>query len=147
MVSTQEDNNHYPIFAITEQEWEARKSDCSGFVRAVAHDAGIPLNGLANHLVDEWNIDPTWIKLGHDYLRASEMAAHGYLVVAGKKEEGHGHVVIVVPSRPHGVAMGYWGRLGGVGFRNKGLNFARRHADLATVEYFARSAPNLEPKQ
>lgn len=73
------------------------------------------------------------------------MAADGYLVVAGKKEAGHGHVVVIVPGTgPNKFAMGYWGRLGGVGFKNKSLNFAWKHADLATVQYFARPSPNLK---
>lgn len=69
-------------------------------------------------------------------------------MVAGKKESGHGHVVIVVPGRgTHGEAMGYWGRLGGVGYKDKGLNFAWKHSDLAEVEYFAHVAPSLAPRQ
>lgn len=144
-VPTQADGPAYPIVAIAERNWDAHKSDCSGFVRAVAQAAGVPLGGLANHLVDYWNADPGWLKLGNDSRRASTLAAQGYLVVAGRKEAGHGHVVIIVPGRDtYGNAIGYWGRLGGVGFKDKGLNFAWKHADLKTVQYFAMPAPSLK---
>lgn len=138
----------YPIYAIAETNWDAHKSDCSGFVRAVAQAAGVPLGGIANHLVDYWNSEPGWIKLGNDHKMASQMAAQGYLVVAGKKEVGHGHVVVIVPSmEPHGNAMGYWGRLGGIGFKNKALNYAWKHKDLATVQYFATPVATLKARQ
>ena len=105
------------------------------------------LSGNANQLVDSWESDPAWINLGHDHLRASQMSEQGYLVVAGEKEEGHGHVVIIVPGQgSHGQAMGYRGRLGGIGDKNKGLNFAWRHSALENVEYFARPASALAAK-
>ena len=82
------------------------------------------------------------------FVRAVALAVGvGYLVVAGKKEAGHGHVVIIVPGEgPHKTAMGYWGRLGGIGFKNKGLDFAWKRADLADVQYFAKPVPNLRAK-
>ncbi len=138
---------HYPVFALAEASWPAHKSDCSGFVRAVALAARIPLSGLANHLVDTWNSDPAWIKLGSDVAQASRLSEQGYLVVAGRKEPNHGHVVVIVPGRDaHGDAMGYWGRLGGIGEKDNGLNFAWKRADLAGVQYFATSAPGLRAK-
>ena len=98
----------FPIFGIAESRWDAHKNDCSGFVRAVALAAGVPLGGLANTMVDNWNSDPSWTKLGNDPAKASQLAAQGYLVVAGKKEAGHGHVVVIVPGEgPHKTAMGY----------------------------------------
>ncbi|GBQ93920.1 hypothetical protein AA23498_1873 [Acetobacter nitrogenifigens DSM 23921 = NBRC 105050] len=140
-------NEHYPIIAIAEKRWEAHKSDCSGFVRAVAKDLGVPMTGLANQLVDAWRQDGMWTKLNHDHARASLLSAQGYLVVAGLQESGHGHVVIVIPGKSnHGDAMGYWGRLGGTGYKNKGLNFAWKRADLKNVEYFARFVPALAMK-
>jgi cell wall-associated NlpC family hydrolase len=114
---------NYPIFLLAEQNWDAHKSDCSGYVRAVAADLGIPLHGFANQLVDYWSRSPSWVTLGNDAARASELAAQGYFVVAGKKEkEGHGHVVIIVPGRSsQGDAMGYWGTLGRIGHKNTGI--------------------------
>ncbi len=138
MASAQADQVPDPVIAAAEREWSSHRSDCSGFVRAVAQDLGIPLGGLANHLVDMWNSDPGWIKLGHDHQRASLLAAQGYLVVAGRKETAHGHVVIIVPgTSAHGDAVGYWGRLGGIGEKHKGLGFAWKRSDLSTVQYFA----------
>ncbi len=123
------------------------RGDCSGYVRAVGADVGVPMSGLANELVDFWNRDPGWIKLGHDALKASLMSGQGYLVVAGKKGKRHGHVVIVVPgeSARHD-AMGYWGNLSGVGEKDESLSKAWTRADLKGVEYFARPVPALAPK-
>lgn len=137
----------FPIVEIAESKWDAHKNDCSGFVRAVALAVGVPMTGLANAMVDNWNADPSWTKLGNDPAKAGQLAAQGYLVVAGKKEAGHGHVVVIVPGEgQHKTAMGYWGRLGGVGAKNKGLNFAWKRAELADVEYFAKPVPNLRAK-
>ena len=137
----------FPIFGIAESKWDAHKNDCSGFVRAVALAVGVPLSGLANVMVDDWNADPSWTKLGNDPAKASQLAAQGYLVVAGKKEAGHGHVVVIVPGEGlHKMAMGYWGRLGSIGFKNKGLNFAWKRVDLADVQYFAKPVPSLRAK-
>ena len=36
---------------ICEQEWEAHKADCSGFVKAVAQRLGVVLNGQANDIM------------------------------------------------------------------------------------------------
>ena len=97
MQASQADKKKFPIFAVAEKDWAAHKGDCSGYVRAVGADVGVQMAGLANDLVDFWNQDPGWIKLGNDALKATLMSGQGYLVVGGKKEARHGHVVIVVP--------------------------------------------------
>lgn len=74
------------------------------------------------------------------------MSGQGYLVVGGKKEVRHGHVVIVVPGETaRHDAMGYWGMLNGVGQKDESLSKAWRRADLKSVEYFARPVPALAP--
>ncbi len=56
-------------------------------------------------------------------------------------------VMVMVPGdEPHKTARGHWERLGGIGFKNKGLNFAWKRADLAGVEYFVKPVPSLRAK-
>ncbi len=91
-------------------------------------------------MADNRNTDPGWTKLGNDPAKVGRVAARGYLMVAGKKEAGHRHVVAIVPGEgPHETAMGYWGRLDGVGFKTKELSCAWKRADLANVQHFARN--------
>ena len=147
MVERTDEHSRYPIFAICEKDWEAHKSDCSGYVRAVAHDLGVPLSGLANQLVDHWNKGGGWMKLSGP-LDASIKATQGYLVVAGKKEKGHGHVVVVVPGHSsHNDAMGYWGMLHHVGKKDQGLGWAWKRSELKSVSYFAIAVPSLKANQ
>lgn len=80
----------------------------------------VPLHGRASATVNNGDADPGWTKLGSDPAKASQMVAQGQLVVTGKKEAGHQRVVVVTPGEgPHQMAIGYWRRLGGVGFKNK----------------------------
>jgi hypothetical protein len=115
----------YPIFSYAEKEWDAHKSDCSAYVKAVAADLGVVLAGQANDLVDFWTTHAPWINLGHDAKRASDLAASGYLVVAGEKEKPNGHVVLIVPGwSANGHPMGYWGQLHRVGRKNTSISVA-----------------------
>ncbi len=147
MVEATDLKARYPIFALAEASWDANKTDCSGFVRAVALAAGVPLGGMANNLVDYWNAAPGWIKLGNKSFLASQMAEQGYLVVAGEKHTPHGHVVVVVPGSEHGHAMGYWGQLHRIGLRDASLSKAWRPADLKKVQYFAFPVRTLKARQ
>ncbi len=141
------DHSKFPIFAIAEKRWPAHKDDCSGYVRAVAADCGLTLVGLANGLVDFWNEPQSgWEKLD-SAADAEAKSEAGYLVVAGKKEAGHGHVVIVVPgTSSHGDAMGYWGHLHGVGKEDASLSLAWKRSDLKHVQYFAYRRIDLAPR-
>ncbi len=131
------------ITAISEKNWDHWKHDCSGLVRAVTTELGVPLTGTANRMIDDLNMSGNgWIKLGNDPTQAQAYANNGYLVIAGLKASGHGHVVIIVPtSHTQNYPVGYWGQYGGTGRKNETINWAWTHADLAQVQYFARQIP------
>ncbi len=139
MVPATSPRGSFPIFGIVKSEWGIHRNDCSGFVRAVALDMAVPLHGRASATVNNGDADPGWTKLGSDPAKASQMVAQGQFVVAGKKEVGHQRVVVVTPGEgPHQMAIGYWRRLGGVGFKNKnkGLDFAwTRRSDEGAVSW------------
>lgn len=101
--------SNFPIFDIAEKNWDTNKSNCSGYVKAVAADLGVILAGQANDLIDFWTAHAPWVNLGHDAKKASELAANGYLVFAGEKDRPNGHVVLIVPGwSANGYPMGYW---------------------------------------
>ncbi|MDI3262572.1 MAG: hypothetical protein QJR11_07160 [Fulvimonas sp.] len=127
------------VKAACEKHWDRWKGDCSGFVRAVAGELGVPLTGTANAMVDAMaRQGGVWQSLGHDGMQATRYANQGFFVVAGLKSTAHGHVAVIVPSASAGYPFGYWGRLGGVGRKNTAINWAWNHQDLPRVEYFAR---------
>jgi hypothetical protein len=141
------DPNALRVIAACEKNWDAHKGDCSGFVRAVAHDLDITLTGLADAIVGEIEAAP-WTTLGAGAAQAGHDAAEaGKLVIAGLRgadqanPDPHGHVVVVVKgamvasSDGHSYPLGYWGRLGSVGAKDKGLNFAWSAADRPHVFY------------
>jgi hypothetical protein len=68
------------IIAFCKKEWEANKSDCSGFVKAVANDLGITLDGQANDIMDD--LDGTWLEL-KDGPAAAISASLGKFVIGG----------------------------------------------------------------
>jgi hypothetical protein len=74
------------------------RGNCSGFVKAVAFDLGIPIEGQANAIYDEIQKDP-WRVLGRGDTGATAAvyaARQGFLVVAAwKNEDGNGHVAVV----------------------------------------------------
>lgn len=131
------------IIDACEAEWDAHKSDCSGFAKAVANRLGIALTGMANDIVDEIQTAP-WSPLA-DGPAAAQAAAEGRLVIAGLKgaeqsvPDAHGHVVVVVQgSLAHGLyPSAYWGRLGSVGKKNTTLNWAWREGDRDHLVYGA----------
>lgn len=131
------------IKALCEQHWDAWKNDCSGFLKAVARDLGISLNGMANAIIDQMESESTWTNLDTDVDKAKEYAAKGYLVVAGLRANGHGHVAIIMPSdSPAGKAphypKGYWGRYGSVGKKDTAISWSWNAVDLPKVKYYAR---------
>src|SRR4051794_36131864 len=81
------------IIRLCEAHWDAYKSDCSGFVKAVAADLGVTISGLANDIVGKMESAP-WVPLKSG-VAAKEKADLGYFVVGGLKAEPHGHVVVV----------------------------------------------------
>jgi hypothetical protein len=132
------------IIRFCEKEWPANKANCSGFVKAVAADLGLQLTGLADDIVDQIT-DPSWTALA-DGVEAKAKADAGWFVIGGLKvgdqqqPEIHGHVVVVVAGPlAHGLyPTGYWGRLNGVGEKNKTINFAWNQSDRDKVKYAAR---------
>lgn len=134
------------VIVACEEYWPANKGDCNKFAKAVAKDFGITLTGNANAIVD--HVRKKWRKLA-DGKAAKRAADDGELVIAGLKgsEQSppaeHGHVCIVVAGGlDHGkYPTGYWGRLGGVGERNKTLNYAWKAVDRDKVIYAA--APGI----
>jgi hypothetical protein len=125
------------VKVLCEKHWERWKSDCSGFLKAVAADLGITLIGQANSLIDSMASVP-WLPLESDAANAVRYAGPGYLVVGGLKATPNGHVVIVVPGSAIPYPTAYWGRLHAVGRKNATINWAWTHDDIAKVRYFAR---------
>jgi hypothetical protein len=134
------------VIEVCKARWPADKSDCSAFVRDVAHDLGVTLAGNADAIVDKIRAD--WERLA-DGPAAAAAAAAGRFVVAGLKgaeqqePSAHGHVVVVVQGAlAHNLyPTAYWGRLGGVGSENQTTNWAWRAGDRDKVTYAAPRAP------
>jgi len=124
-----------------EAHWDSYKSDCSGFVKTVAADFGIVLNGQADDIVDQMN-SSSWQSAANG-IEAKSKADTGYLVLAGLKgadhtpPRSHGHVVVVVtgPLANGKYPTAYWGSLGGVGKKNATLNYAWNSSDRDNVIY------------
>ena len=135
------------VIAACEAEWEAHKSDCSGFAKAVAAQLNVTLNGLANDIVDEIAAVP-WTQLA-DGPSAAACAGAGQFVLAALKganqvvPDAHGHVVVVVqgPLADGRYPTAYWGKLGGVGAKDQTINWAWRAGDRDNVVYGAITPP------
>ena len=130
---------------ICEACFAAHANDCSGFARAVAQQLGVPLNGLANDIVETIRNDPAWTELD-DGVEAEQNAASGKLVIGGLRGDEqarphpHGHVVVVVAGQPLNrgkYPFAYWGRLGGGGKQNETINWAWSADDRDNVTYAA----------
>jgi hypothetical protein len=120
----------------------ANQINCSGYVKDVAHQLGVymPLGANANDLVKYMKTDGFWTKLGNNDVEASKMAGQHYLVVAGwVNQNGHGHVVVIMPGRDGKFARASWGSLGNAGNagENKGINWAFDPHERSEVQYFA----------
>jgi peptidoglycan hydrolase-like protein with peptidoglycan-binding domain len=120
---------------LCEKHWEAHKDDCSGFVKAVATDLNVTLTGQANDIVDQIQKSP-W-KILKDGKEADSEARAGKFVVAGLKDDPNGHVVIIVPGElAHDkYPTGYWGHLGGVGYKNTTINYSWKSTERDKVIY------------
>ena len=129
-----------------EADWDANKSDCNAFVRAVAGTIGINIPaGDANFIVD-WLTTQGW-DTPSDGTAAEQQAETGQFVIGGLKGADHipprvhGHVVVVVvgPLAQNKYPSAYWGSLGNVAQKNLTVNMAWVVADLDNVTYFAHS--------
>jgi hypothetical protein len=103
---------------VCEACFDAHKSDCSGFARAVANEFKVPLQGLAGEIVENLRTGQGWALLSNGVAPA-QSARNGKLVIAGLKgseqahPDPHGHVVVVVgePLAHHAYPSAYWGKL------------------------------------
>lgn len=122
------------IIKACEKHWNVHKSNCSGFVNAVADQLAIPLPRMqANPMIDyisSWKT-PSWWKISTP-VEAGSYAESGYFVLACLKNTSHGrashgHVVVVTSGHEsgHGIyPRGYWGTHGGVGKMNSTINYS-----------------------
>jgi hypothetical protein len=141
------------IIEVCEANWDAHKSDCSGFVKAVVAALGLSTfvpSDDANTIVSKLSTATDWAAITPgDGLEAKAQADAGLLVIAGLKgsdqvnQEPHGHVVVVVTgpldSGHSKYPTAYWGKLGGVGAKAETINWAWRAVDRDNVSYFAKS--------
>jgi len=112
-----------------EAYFKANQHDCSGFVRAVAEQFGVTIDGLANEIVDAVRFATEWRVVPHG-ANAAQRAAVGQLVTGGLRGDqqfepsNHGHVVVAVAGRlAHGrYPSVYWGCPGSKGAENETIN-------------------------
>ena len=127
-----------------ENQFEAHKSECSGFVIAVANKFGIQLTGQADDIVTQ--IETAGWTVLSDGVDAKNKADAGLFVIAGLKSgdhnppRTHGHVVVVVSGdlAYNKYPTGYWGTLGGTGRKNTTINYAWNASDRDNVIYSAK---------
>lgn len=102
---------------------------CNQFVNEVCAYLGFrDLDGkMANEIVDLLETHPEWSKM--ELERCQDLANGGSLIIAGIKEEGHGHVNVICPGKPK--MSGKWGgdvpscaNVGKENFIGKGINWA-----------------------
>lgn len=142
------------IVAVCESEWEANKTDCNHFVKAVAGELGVTLfgpNDNADAIINKLATAAGWNALATRTVAEADADA-GWFIIAGLRStefippRTHGHVVVVVqgddPNHP-GFPMAYWGTLGAVGRRNASIRYAFIPGpDLDAVRYFGTDLPN-----
>jgi hypothetical protein len=121
----------------------AHRNDCSGFAKAVATTLDVPLDGMANDIVNTLRSGGNWQVLT-DGIAANTRAAAGDFVIGGMRgdeqvnHDVHGHVVVVVGDQPlaHGrYPAAWWGSLGGQPGQDETVNFAWTEADRDRVTY------------
>ena len=131
-----------PVREACEACFEAHEGDCSGFARAVADKLGVPLQGLANEIVETLRTGRGWTPLP-DGMAAAQNAHNGKLVLVGLKgseqihRNEHGHVAVVVdgPLARNAYPSAYWGKLGGTGSKDRTINWAWNTTDRDRVTY------------
>ncbi len=137
--------NAQRIINACEAAFEANKDDCNKFVKAVAAKFDIQITGNANAITDAIQ-GAGWTQLA-DGAAAAAKAADGHLVIGGLKgadqatPSDHGHVVVVVKGdlEHDKYPKAYWGRLGGTGSKNEGVNWAWRKTDRDNIKYGAKA--------
>jgi hypothetical protein len=114
----------------------------------VAAALGVALEGDANEIVETLRTGEGWALLP-DGAAAAQQAEAGKLVVGGLKgseqalPSPHGHVVVVVEGQParNAYPCAYWGKLGGIGAKDKTTNWAWTAADRDRVSYAELDIP------
>lgn len=133
------------IIAACESVWDANKSDCSGFVKAVCEQFQVAMTGQADNIIDQIQ-SAGWTSLS-DGVAAKRAADQGQLVICGLRgasltpPNSHGHVAVVVSGAlAHGkYPTAYWGQLGGVGRKKETLNYAFKKVDRDKVIYAGKT--------
>jgi hypothetical protein len=132
--------------------FETHKDDCSEFLRAVAGQLGVTLNGNADKIVETIRNGNEWKPLLNGAEAAREAAA-GKFCVGGLKgselahPQQHVHVVVVVAGElerglyPHA----FWGQLNGIGKKDETTNYAWRQGDRDHVSYAAHDIVATSP--
>jgi hypothetical protein len=136
------------IIDVCEANWDANKSDCNHFVKAVASALGVNLFASgddADGILNKLAAASGWNSIG-DLATVESDAAAGQFIIAGLKSGNfnpprqHGHVVVVVkgddPNHPS-FPLAYWGTLGGVGQKDSSIrNTFIPDVDLPNVQYY-----------
>jgi hypothetical protein len=89
------DDSVKALEAACDSAYDANKTSCSHAVMSVIHavlDAGMGHRD-ANGLIDHWTTNWTEVNLDDGFY----LANLGHVVVGGKKEPGHGHVIVIYP--------------------------------------------------
>lgn len=142
------------IIATCEANWDANKSDCNHFVKAVAVALGVTIfsdGDNADAIMDKLSGAVGWNLIG-DLPTVEADATAGMFIIAGLKSadftppRANGHVVVVVqgddPNHP-GYPMAYWGMLGGVGQKDSSIrNSFTPNTDLPNVKYYGTTLPD-----
>lgn len=129
-----------------EANFDAHSGDCSGFVRTVAAALGVELQGQANDIVNAICSGGDWTALA-DGPSAAQAAGTGKLVIAGLKGaeqanpdlNGHTVVVVVGTLARDKYPSAYWGKLHGIGKKDKTLNWAWTEQDRDRISYAANT--------
>lgn len=142
-------------------DWPANKADCSAFVKAVCGGLGVAMSdGLADDIVaffrdttnsweqltdvtdDAGNVTTRKEELAKERADAGELVLCG--LTSGELGQAHGHVAVVVSAplvfssqNNNYYPIAYWGKLGGVGGYNQGLNYSFGVGSINQVTYSA----------
>lgn len=132
-------------------DWDANKSDCNAFVKAVYGDLDVdlPPGADANGIVNFLTASSDWTQLAKgDGQQAKDHADAGRFVIGGMKgselnpPQAHGHVLIVMsgPLDPthNQYPRASWGKLNSVGKKDSFVNYAFNSTDRDSVRYFSR---------
>lgn len=133
------------IIEACEKHWNAHKSDCSGFAKAVAKELSIELpNVKADPIIawiSEWS-RASWWKIGSPK-EAGTLAEEGYFVLAclttADSGDDNGHVAVVTSgykSAHSKYPRGYWGAYKSVGSKNDTMNWSFKKDVMDKVTYY-----------